>query len=232
MTTSTFVPSKYQQAIFEKIENTNDNLAIEAVAGSGKTTTIVEALKLCTGKTLFLAFNKAIANELASRIPAGIEAATLNSFGWRVCIKNAKQKRIDLDSDKTSYVLRFTVLKVDKNNKEQCAYFYSIKGAISKLVSLAKAHNMHKPTRNDFEMLADKYNVEFKNVEDMDQFYQHLEVTFREVVSCLWKMDFDDQIFMPLYHNWPIPRYDNVMVDEAQDLNPAQIELVCKASGN
>ena len=58
--------SNYQIDIFNAIKNSNKNIIVNAVAGSGKTTTIVEAckrLKLFPNKVQFLAFNKSIANE-------------------------------------------------------------------------------------------------------------------------------------------------------------------------
>ena len=49
MTTSTtptkFVPSVHQQAIIEWVTNGSGNLVIQAVAGSGKTRTIIEILR-------------------------------------------------------------------------------------------------------------------------------------------------------------------------------------------
>lgn len=51
--------SPLQTAIFNLIEDPNGgNAIIEAVAGSGKTTTIVEGVKRARGTTIFLAFNK------------------------------------------------------------------------------------------------------------------------------------------------------------------------------
>ena len=58
-------PSKYQQAIFDWIKDPDGtDCVVEAVAGSGKTSTIVEALKYTSGKVAFVAFNKRIAEEL------------------------------------------------------------------------------------------------------------------------------------------------------------------------
>lgn len=61
--------SQYQQAIFSFIANGTGNAIVTAVAGSGKSTTIVEGMKLVpSGATsIFLAFNKAIADELIER---------------------------------------------------------------------------------------------------------------------------------------------------------------------
>ena len=55
--------SDYQLDIFDAVENGNDNIAINAVAGSGKTTTIVSACRRLKEKernVIFLAFNKLI----------------------------------------------------------------------------------------------------------------------------------------------------------------------------
>jgi late competence protein required for DNA uptake (superfamily II DNA/RNA helicase) len=41
-----FSPSKYQKDIFDFVEHGHGNLVIEAVAGAGKTTTIINCLKL------------------------------------------------------------------------------------------------------------------------------------------------------------------------------------------
>jgi superfamily I DNA/RNA helicase len=226
-----FKPSIYQQEIFKAVTETTDNLCIEAVAGSGKTTTIVEALKLCKGSVLFVAFNKTIATELQARVPSGVQACTLNSFGWSVCRKSSGKKFINLDANKTSGIYWGEVLQVKPDDKDGKKYFAQTVGAVKKLVSLAKAHLYFNPTRAQWEELIEKYDIEIA-VEDMERFFQNLHTTFKISCNTLHRMDFDDQIFMPLFHNWNIPKYDVVMVDESQDLNPAQIELVCKASGN
>ena len=57
-----FVPSKYQKTVYTYIQKGKGNAVIDAVAGSGKSTTIVNALKLIPTykRVLFLAFNKSI----------------------------------------------------------------------------------------------------------------------------------------------------------------------------
>ena len=86
--------SKYQKAVFEFVENSKDSAVINAVAGSGKSTTIVEASKIAIkhGSVLFLAFNKSIAQELAVKMEGtGVECKTLHSHGFR-----AIQKKLEL----------------------------------------------------------------------------------------------------------------------------------------
>jgi superfamily I DNA/RNA helicase len=78
------------------------NLVVRARAGTGKTTTIVEAIRYAReGRILLAAFNKKIATELTERLsnPAA-EAKTLHSVGYsairRYCdvrIDNVKGRR-------------------------------------------------------------------------------------------------------------------------------------------
>jgi superfamily II DNA or RNA helicase len=57
-----FTPSKHQQDIFDFIKNESGNMVINAVAGSGKTTTIIKSLDYVDKNldVLFLAINKSI----------------------------------------------------------------------------------------------------------------------------------------------------------------------------
>src|ERR671932_1335324 len=62
-------PSRYQEAIYRFVEGGTGDGFIVAAAGSGKTTTLVEAAQLVRAdKAIFLAFNKHIARELEHRL--------------------------------------------------------------------------------------------------------------------------------------------------------------------
>jgi superfamily I DNA/RNA helicase len=75
------VPSPYQKAVFDFVQNGSGSAIVGAVAGSGKTTTIVQAVKLIPKdqSVLMLAFNKSIAEELNTRINEGLEKE-INDF--------------------------------------------------------------------------------------------------------------------------------------------------------
>lgn len=85
-------PSKYQIAIYKAFKETEDNLNISAVAGSGKTTVLLELLKFIPkNKTaLFLAFNNSIVDELKDRIERrdGIDIMTIHSYGLEINFKS------------------------------------------------------------------------------------------------------------------------------------------------
>ena len=109
--------SNYQIDIFNAIKNSNKNIIVNAVAGSGKTTTIVEAckrLKLFPNKVQFLAFNKSIANELAEKLKGYAQVNTLHSFGYAVLRNAFKGKRIIIDDKKYIRLLQKIILRILK----------------------------------------------------------------------------------------------------------------------
>ena len=81
-----FKPSKEQTGVFNFITKSDGNAVVNAVAGSGKTTTLIEAVKLIeAGKSiLFLAFNKTIKQEIQQRVIAlnmiNIDVDTCHGF--------------------------------------------------------------------------------------------------------------------------------------------------------
>lgn len=219
--------------------NGKRNAVVEAVAGSGKTTTIVESLKYVTvsnddafdqltspkvPKVLFVAFNKHIAEELQRRVPKYVQASTLNSIGWQIC--RANEPRVQLDKIKDENILR-TFLSTDF--EDQRKLFYKVKGSVCKMVGLFKALLIteYEDVFNQFDEIADKYDVNMPEVEDPDFDFQWLvHAVWEKSVSVSKFMNFDDQIYFPVAKKWPMPTFDWVFGDEAQDWSPVQIELV------
>ena len=74
--------SSYQEAIFKNIAEGKGHTVVKARAGSGKTTTIMEALNhipphVRREQVALFAFNKEIAETLKSKAPAGVKVSTL-----------------------------------------------------------------------------------------------------------------------------------------------------------
>lgn len=81
-----FTPSKYQLAVFNEIENGNSDLVVEATAGSGKSTTLVEVTKRISTRGLLLAFNKHIVQAIQPKVARNITVKTIHSIGYG-CIR-------------------------------------------------------------------------------------------------------------------------------------------------
>jgi DNA helicase-2/ATP-dependent DNA helicase PcrA len=216
-----FTPSSHQLAIFNFVQFFDDHLVVEAVAGSGKTTTIIKALELIPDdkRVLFLAFNKHIVETLKTRVPLHVQVATLNGFGWQILRPTMNNPKINVD--KTKNIFWYDILG-EKERKE----FGQHCSAVCKLVSLFKAYGMEDPRPKDVEFLVDHYDIEtdMKGISYALQAHKIGHGKPRVV-------DFDDQLYLPIVRGLPIPRYDVVFVDETQDLNPIQIEMVKRIKG-
>ncbi len=102
-----------QKNIFEFIENGNGHGIIDAVAGAGKTTTIMECARYVADKSeiLFCAFNKSIADEIASkfgqRAMNAVTTKTMHSLGRQILHdNNSTGKLIKLQEGKYGQLMR------------------------------------------------------------------------------------------------------------------------------
>lgn len=131
--------SPFQNAIFEAVENTNNSLIIEAVAGSGKTTTIVEAIKHVPSNqsVCFLAFNKGIADELKRRVTSpNARCMTLHAAGFSAWRKQlaGESWNCKVNSNKTRGIV--DELLQDKRDR------FRYGGQLPKLIALAKGNGI------------------------------------------------------------------------------------------
>jgi len=217
-----FRPSAYQQKIFNFVENDRRSGMITAVAGSGKTTTIVKSLELIPrGKyTLFLAFNKSIAEELKTRVPAHVKAATFHSVGYGATRKAFP--KVQIDSKKT-----WKLIRENLGDLEQELY-----GAfIGKVVGLAKGAGIGYLIPDDqasWFRLVDHYDVylDSEDAELQTGIELARKILKRSVEVAGELIDFDDMLYIPLVKNLRFWQNDFVFIDEAQDTNPVQVALL------
>lgn len=231
-------PSKYQQAIYERFERTSDSLLIEAVAGSGKTSTLVGLSEIIAKvfpqhKAAFLAFNRGIASELQRRISApNVASMTLHAAGW------ASWKRsLGMDSN----LCEVDGGKVHKILREFLTWQESQKFGEStrKLVSAAKGlgivprgtfvgvvgyAGLIEDTNEVWSGLIEHYALD---EEDCDIRIVR-KVLARSIEQAGDTCDFDDMLYMPVIAGVPFDRFDIVLVDEAQDLSGIQHEMITR----
>ncbi len=78
--------SEEQKDILEIIQ-TKDLLKIEAASGSGKTFVLLQIANLFKGNKLYLAYNKAIAQEAKDKFDPSVEVKTTHALAWLPIIK-------------------------------------------------------------------------------------------------------------------------------------------------
>ncbi|MHA2265885.1 MAG: UvrD-helicase domain-containing protein, partial [Candidatus Thorarchaeota archaeon] len=219
-----FKPSPYQQAVFDAVELGARSLLIEAVAGSGKTTTIVHAVGLLPRNynILFMAFNKRIVEELELRLPRHVIGATFNSVGYRAW-RNYVGRFVKTQANKTWLIMRDMLHEDD----------VEVYGAfVKRMVGLAKSAGIGgyllEDTAENWEALRAHHNVYIPSKEANTAYGITLaQIVLRQSIKMARKLvDFDDQIYMPYLENVAFEKYDRLFIDEAQDTNEVQVELL------
>jgi len=216
---SNFKPSIYQQAIFDFIENGTGNAVINAVAGSGKTTTIVKALELipADASIYFLAFGKAIAEEIKSRVPSYVNVSTLHSLGAKA-LYAARKSQMD---DKRVYNV-VSSLRDSWYNEDPELVDADYLARVRKLVDLYRLNLIENPT--EAHTMAVKHGIEVVNGE-LTKAMEVLHVLDVDKTT----HDFVDMLYMAATEKEiKLPKADWVFVDECQDLNKAQQAMIRK----
>lgn len=221
MEKSTFKPSPYQLAIYDFIEKSKGNAVISAVAGSGKTTTIVNALKLISPSesVIFIAFNKSIVEELKEKVPSFVDVSTIHSVGWQAIRKKYKNPKID--DKKVYYFLKeVSMMWEEIQNMDNPDDISDYIGRVRKLIDLARLNLI-----NDAQVLediADKHGIEIINGECVKALECVRALSMKTDV-----FDFTDMLYIPALRKLQMPKtYKWVFVDECQDLNVAQQEIL------
>jgi len=201
-----------QELIFDAIENGTGDIFVNAGAGTGKTTTIVEAANRANAPRMcFLAFNKSIATELAERLPNDVEAKTFHALGFAAIRSNGVRTKVN---NKKVWEIIETLLGKD---------FYA--QPLVRLVGLVKGSMIEGTDRRSIVSLIDEYDIQFENGDEVKAL-EAMPAILNMCRNQAYHIDFDDMIWLPLVENYVFPQFDMMFVDEAQDFNEMQRQLI------
>lgn len=205
--------SEYQKNIFNSIKNSKSNICINATAGSGKTTTAIECLKLVPRfrRSIFLSFSNSIVNTLKEKVPQGVQATTLHSLGMRFVTKYYPGIRVNPNK-----YLQLALALYGQKTKEIFKKAYQIQD-IAAYVRMT----LTPLEIDEIEKMCDKYDViyETETIEKCIELIQQDEFPA--------SIDFADMIFFPAVHEDMVQeQFDFVFLDESQDCSKAQIKFV------
>jgi DNA helicase II / ATP-dependent DNA helicase PcrA len=209
--------SEYQKNIFRNVGRERGHLIVEAYAGSAKTTSIIESFKYIPSgkKTLALAFNKIIQEELRSRAPSYVSVFTFHSLGFTAI----KQRfgTVELDDYKVSNLVK-AQLGSDAD--------YDLILNICETVAFCKYGLQDTP--NQIDNIISNYGIDLCEM-DRKQFISLVIKTLGADKAETSKIDFNDMCWLPFVYNLPLGQYDYVFLDEVQDLNKSQMIMAKKA---
>ena len=224
-----FTPSPYQEKIFDFIKHGVGNAVIQASAGSGKTKTLVSAMKLVpkSKKCLFIAFNKAIVEELTEKLSSydNCTVKTIHSLGYLIVRRNLGSE-IEIDEYKYRTYLKNNINELSSidtgilNSKQMIEEYID---SISTLIDYSR-FNLAQSVQ-EIENVAALYSIPFM--------FDECEV----VLKCLeWgkknyqTIDYTDMVWLP-YELSLRPsgmQFDWIFFDEAQDASKMSVELFLK----
>lgn len=224
-----------QQNFINRVANTTDNLRLDAVAGSGKTSTLLLAAKQIptSKKVLALAFNKNTADELQAKFPSHVTCKTLNSVVHSTWASAAGRKKLDTRKMGT-IVTDWCKENLTQSESEE------LWTPIRDIAVLMKSSGLIPESwqgRTKYPAVSISEQIMEKAL--IDEGYMELKPAFmlKAVSAILSKsieqafsssIDFDDQIYMTTYFAGDgfFSRWDVVLIDEAQDLSIMQHDML------
>jgi len=228
-----FVPSPYQTAVFNEVENGTGNIFINAVAGAGKSSTIIAIAKILHEKgisskeILFLAFNSDIVKALDAKVDGKFTCQTINSLGHRVLMKKLGHSKLTVDMKKYDNIIRDSLVGI----VEEHAMFDAVR-AMNNLLSKCMAE-LAEPNFEEIFSVVAHYGIDFPEVIDDKELIVKTIKNAMDMGKKLAKeqglISFDDQIWLPTLYKWNPPAYDWVLCDEAQDLSKGKLNLALSA---
>jgi DNA helicase-2/ATP-dependent DNA helicase PcrA len=217
-----FMPSTYQKAIFEWLAEGIGSCVVAAVPGSGKTTTLIKGANYIPNylHSRFLAFNKHIAQQLEHKLPRSIKSSTIHSLGLSSICRRYRGLP-EINPRKYSQLVsrylhdRKIVDPIERRQLTELVKFtqLTLTNPCDKLALKQLSHHYGLGTSNNWDFVQ-------RAICQVLEYGIHIA---GESVS------YEDMVWLPNVLNLPVGNYDFLCVDEAQDLNKAQLELVLKA---
>ena len=245
-----FVPSNYQLAIIDWILNELGHGCCNAVAGSGKSSTLsivaktLEESGLKPSEIKICVFGKLNAQDLIKKFGQAWKESisTIHSAGFSLVKKELGIRSsydIDINGQKYKRIAQDLDLIPKRNNpigRLRSEHIIGDDNDFLKLIDLVRLTNQ-QPTRQVVQDIA--LHFEIDDVWKPDLVARWIEFCLKIGEEQAIKkecLDFTDQIWLPV--KWKLNEakwfrpYKVLLVDEAQDLNAAQLELVMILAGS
>lgn len=201
------------------------SLIVEALAGTGKTFTLIELLKMIPeASALVLAFNTRIANEFERKKPPLprhrlVHVKTLHSCGYWIVRHHFPRVRMDRD------ITEQRIREAAGNHAP-----FRVLGAATRLLRVCKdLQHARELDLNDAYSLGYDFNCfdKLSSVHECQGVVEIVARAYRASLDVTDAIDFPDQGWLPLVLGLDPPwRYKAILLDEAQDVNANQMAMV------
>lgn len=215
-------PTDQQLAIFHHIVNSRKSLKVKARAGTSKTSSIVEAMRMVPDgvSMLYVIFANKNAREAEGKADPRVQVSTIHSYGLAQLRRAFGSNNITVD-DKGDKSYNIALALIGPDNTQAEARYNLIKA-----MSLAKGYMCE--TVEEVLTVCDKHGIEFAGMNEAEFAGKVLE-GMRIALKQYMRVEFDEMISTPLALNVACQQYDIVFLDEAGDVSKARWKLVLKA---
>jgi DNA helicase II / ATP-dependent DNA helicase PcrA len=235
-----------QVAILDAYRSTDDNILMEAYAGSGKSTMLELVQAEVQGPCLYIAFGKLDADmfgrykdptkdnykKIKPIMKSTTVAKTFNGLGHGAWAKTVG--RVNFQPFKMTEILKamFNELR-SKDRQHAWDQFTEIKEALGMARHIGYIPDGHSQASR---RLCDKEALEARLENKLTPFaWQIVDAALRVSIKAAYDglIDYDDQIYMSGLFGGSFPRFPDVLIDEDQDLSPtnhAMLSQLCKGS--
>lgn len=205
------------------------NLAISALAGSGKTSTLLLIAEAMTTKHIaYLAFNRAIADYAATKFPANVECVTVHSLayravGWQYKSRlSGKLKPIDVKralslSEEGDHRTALLVMRTMQRYIKSADITISNNHVDSQLLGIILGHT------DDQERIVKSQNYVISNAVRL----------FNLLADPACKLPIDHDFYLKLWQmQQPTLPYEVVFLDECQDADAVMLNIIGNQSAS
>lgn len=219
------VPHRTLTSEQSAIISSEGNLAINAVAGSGKTTTIIEyaAARPSTARILYLAFNKSVKQEAIRKFTArgltNVKIETAHSLAYRHIVAGSQYK-VKQGSYKTHEIASILGLPASGDKHAE----YIIANHINKFITYFCNSDKDKvQDLNYLVTIADPKAQAF-----VRSFYAMIETGTRQMLAKMkmGEIEITHDFYLKLFQlSKPVLPYNYILFDEAQDASAAMLDV-------
>jgi superfamily I DNA/RNA helicase len=247
-------PSKYQQNILDSIKelsgSTNKSLVCNALAGSGKTSTLLLIcqqlvdLGYTESEIQLCVFGKENSLDIVRKFGKKWEGSisTLHSLGYKVLSRQYDWRKPKIDNFKYSNIGKeleyLNSTSKFKNKIYRKPGSLLADGVVDSEPSFLKLLDFVRLTLSDCSIKSLKAICGHFGIEGIHVF-EEVYIAIKEILQVGQELarknaviDFTDMIYLPSkFPSFPMSKPSWILVDECQDLNAAQLNLVQKLGG-
>lgn len=210
-----------QQAVIEA--DFDDNLVVNAFAGTGKTFTLIGFAEARKGeKILYLAYNKSIRQEAESKFKHLKNVTVKTTHGLAYSLFGKQYTKRFEEKGMNIPTMMYAEFCDDVDEKNRYYYGYVLSKVINDFVY--SAYTMEDYITN---MLNDKDKFEQNFKLPFNYFLTKIQMVWEDIISND-DLPFEHDFYLKLYQlSEPfLEHYDYILLDEAQDANDCVIDII------